>query len=201
MVIRIVSCNKTIHFFAKVNTMKNFFLLLFFTPVFLKGQDTQIEKFIDSLMSPVNRPDLPATYLVIAKDGKPLVKKSYGTANLELGVPAQPDHLFALASVNKQMIGVAILQLARQGKLKLTDDIRKHLPAFNTHGRQVTIEQLLTHTNGIHSETGATGAKGKTLFEWSLSHGILSEKDFLDYTMNHDLLFEPGTDWGLNTHG
>ena len=148
-----------------------------------------------------NRTGMPGNYLLIAKDGKPVVRKAYGLANLELGVPAKPDHLFTLASVSKQMIAVAILQLARQGKLSLTDDIRKYLPALDTHNKLITIEQLLTHTSGLYSETGATGAKGKTLFDLSISHGILSDEEFLQYVMEHDLHFDPGTDWGYNGYG
>lgn len=152
-------------------------------------------------MAPASRPGMPATYLLVAKDNKPIVKKAYGLANIELNVPANPDHLFTLASITKQMVAVGILKLASEDKLSLTDDIRKYFPKFDTHGKQITIEHLLTHTSGIYSETGATGANGKTLYDLSVSHGILSEEEFMDYVMQHDLYFEPGTDWGWNTYG
>src|SRR5688572_19095747 len=107
-------------------------LICLLLPWQLLAQDTAaIDRYIDSLMASVNRSDMPASLLVVAKDGKPLVRRAYGMANLELTAPATPEYLFTLASVNKQMIAVCILQLAHQGKLKLTDDIRVYLPTFN----------------------------------------------------------------------
>jgi D-alanyl-D-alanine carboxypeptidase len=181
--------------------MKKLFLPLLILPLFLPAQDVYLEKYIDSLVAAAPGTERPASYVLVAKNGRPLLKKAYGMANMELGVPASPDHLFALASVSKQMIAVAVLQLAREGKLQLTDDIRKYFPRFDTHGQVITIEQLLTHTSGLYSETGATGAKGKTLFDLSISLGLLSEKDFLQYVMQHNLYFTPGTDWGWNGYG
>jgi CubicO group peptidase (beta-lactamase class C family) len=175
------------------------FILIFFIPVLASAQEATLEKFVDSLLATSQKGEMPAQYALIAKDGKPLVRKAYGYANLELSVPAKPEHLFTLASVNKQMISIAILKLSAAGKLNLDDDIRKYLPKFNTHGHTITIEHLLTHTSGIYSETGATGAKGKTLYDLTLELGLLSEDDFMNYVMQHDLFFEPGTDWGWNT--
>src|SRR5688500_7458831 len=121
--------------------MKTLLFLLLIIPAVTPAQD-QLEKFVDRLMSALNRQDMPASFLLVAQDGKPIIRKAYGMENLELSVPAKPEHLFTLASVSKQMISIAMLQLATQGKLALTDDIRKHFPDFNTHGKVVTIEQL-----------------------------------------------------------
>jgi CubicO group peptidase (beta-lactamase class C family) len=177
--------------------MNKIFIILLLIPCYLSAQDQQLEKYIDSLMAPVNRSTMPASLLIIAKDGKPLVRKAYGMTNLEMGVPAAPEHLFTLASVNKQMIAVCILQLAQQGKLKLTDDIRSHLPTFNTHGQLITVEQLLNHTSGINSINSP--ARGKSFFDQGAESGILSDREFLDYAMQQPLLFKPGTDWSWNT--
>jgi CubicO group peptidase (beta-lactamase class C family) len=163
--------------------------------------DARLMKFVDSLMMPSQRSGLPGSYLLIAKNGKPIVRDAYGLANIELQATAKPEHLFTIASISKQMVAVSILQLASQNKLSLQDDIRKYFPDFNTHGNLITIENLLTHTSGIYSETGATGASGKTLYDLSVSLGVLSEKEFLDYVMQHDLYFEAGTDWGWNSYG
>jgi D-alanyl-D-alanine carboxypeptidase len=178
--------------------MKNIFIIFILIPCCLSAQDAQLEKYIDSLMTSVDRRDMPASLLIIAKDGKPVIRKAYGMASLEMGVPASPDHLFTLASVNKQMIAVCILQLAQQGKLKLTDDIRRHLPAFNTHGKLITVEQLLTHTSGIYSANGPVRGKSD-FFDMAAAYGMLSDQQFLTSVMQPPLLFEPGTDWSWNT--
>ena len=42
-----------------------------------------------------------------------------------------------------------MLKLVAEGKVKLNDDIKKFLPDYNTHGKTITIENLLSHTSGI----------------------------------------------------
>lgn len=175
--------------------MKKIMIILLLMPCFLVAQDAQLEKYADSLMAAANRTDMPGTMLLIAKDGKPIIRKAYGMASLELQVAARPDHLFAIGSVSKQFTAVAILQLASQGKLNLSDDIRKYLHGFNTHGQVVTIEDLLTHTSGISS------TEHKDYGDFFYSHGIYSDDKLLHYAMEHELLFMPNTDWSYNNFG
>src|SRR4029450_7326514 len=53
-------------------------------------------------------------------------------------------------SMTKPVVGTAILMLADEGKLSLTDPASKYLPAFaNDRSRAITVEQLLTHTAGF----------------------------------------------------
>lgn len=173
-------------------------LYFFLFPLQLFSQDiASVNHFVDSLMATVNRSDMPASLLIIAKDGKPLVRKAFGMASLELAAPATPGHLFTLASVNKQMIAVCILQLAYQGKLRLTDDIRTYLPKFETQGEIITIEQLLNHTSGIFS--GNSPVRGKSFYSYAHGKGLLSDDEFMDYIMKVPLSFKPGTDWTWNT--
>lgn len=178
--------------------MNKILVIFILIPCCLSAQDEQLEKYIDSLMVPVISSEMPASLLIIAKDGKPLVRKAYGMANLEMGVPAAPEHLFTLASVNKQMIAVCILQLAQKQKLKLSDDIRRYLPTFDTHDHVITVEQLLTHTSGIYSSNGPVRGKS-VFFDKVTESGMLSDTEFLESIMQPPLLFEPGTDWSWNT--
>ena len=162
-----------------------------------RAQDADLETSCDSLMPNANRTDMPASVLIIAKDGKPLLRKGYGMANIEMSVPASPDHLFTLASVMKQMVAVCVLQLTQQGKLHLTDDIRNFFPGANTHGKLITVEQLLTHTSGIYSANSP--ARGDHSYDHNSESGMLSDHEFVDYAMQHPLDFEPGADWSWNT--
>ena len=94
-------------------------------------------------------PDKPGAAIIVMKNGRVLLRKAYGMANLELRLPMQPEHVFALASISKQFTAAAILKLAEEGKLAVDDDITKFLPAYPTHGARITIEHLLTHTSGL----------------------------------------------------
>src|SRR5262249_35782297 len=59
--------------------------------------------------------------------------------------------VFDLASLTKPLAtATSILILAERGKLKLTDRVAEHWPAFGKHGKErISIEQLLLHTGGL----------------------------------------------------
>src|SRR5215212_2733631 len=171
--------------------MKKFILVLLL-PLQVFAQDVPLEKFVDSLVGPMNKPDAPGTMILVAQDGKPVFQKAYGMANLELGVPLKMDHAFAIGSISKQFTAVAVLQLAQQGKLKLTDDIRKYIPSFNTHGYTITIDNLLSHTSGITiTEADYTSMHAE-------NKAAIYPERFLDFIMKTKSSFAPGTEWSYS---
>jgi CubicO group peptidase (beta-lactamase class C family) len=156
--------------------------------------DQAIGSYIDSVMNASFKPNAPGAVILVAKDGVPLFRKAYGLANVELNVPNKPEYIFAIASMTKQFTAVCMLQLVQQGKLSLQDDIRKYLPEFNTHGRLITIEHLLTHTSGIpNSEAKPEFDQRKVLEQ--------SQEEMFAFVMNDPLLFEPGSDCSYNDFG
>ena len=166
-------------------------LLLLFLPLQSFAQDAQLEKFIDSLVGPFNKPDAPGSMILVMQDGKQLAKKAYGMANLELRVPLRTDHAFAVGSVTKQFTAVAILQLVQKGKLSLSDDIRKYIPFYDSQGKTITIENLLTHTSGISGNLREL--RQEAVVDTYSDH-------FVRYVMKSPLDFEPGTDWSYSNH-
>src|SRR5208282_2793448 len=66
--------------------------------------------------------------VLLAKNGKVILAKGYGLANIELGVVNTPAAKFRLGSITKQFTAAAILQLQEKGKLKVGDPISKHIP-------------------------------------------------------------------------
>ncbi|WP_426690256.1 serine hydrolase domain-containing protein [Rhodanobacter ginsengiterrae] len=93
--------------------------------------------------------DVPGASLLVLKDGKPIVRRSYGLANLEDEDKATPATNYRLASVSKQFTATAILLLAESGRLKLDDPVRRWLPSLPETTAAVTLRQLLTHTGGL----------------------------------------------------
>ncbi len=93
--------------------------------------------------------DVPGASLLVIRDGKPIVSRSYGLANLEDNHDATPSTNYRLASVSKQFTAAAILLLAEDGKLQLDDSIRHWLPSLPSTTDQVTLRQLLSHTGGL----------------------------------------------------
>jgi CubicO group peptidase (beta-lactamase class C family) len=95
----------------------------------------------------------PGTAVLVMVDGKPVLRKGYGMADVEKGVKVTPDMIFRIASITKQFTSVGVLQLVQQGKVSLTDPITKYVPDFDTQGKTITIENLLTHTSGLFNVT------------------------------------------------
>jgi CubicO group peptidase (beta-lactamase class C family) len=93
--------------------------------------------------------DVPGASVVVIRNGKVVLKKSYGLANLEEKRKATPKTNYRLASVTKQFTATAILILADQGKLSLDDALPKFFPDFPAYGAQITIRHLLNHTSGL----------------------------------------------------
>ncbi|MBP1473926.1 beta-lactamase family protein [Frateuria sp. MAH-13] len=93
--------------------------------------------------------DVPGAALLVLKDGRPLMRKGYGLANLEKHTKVTPGTDFRLASVSKQFTAAAILLLAEDGKLTLDDSIRHWLPSLPATTDKVTLRQLLDHTGGL----------------------------------------------------
>ena len=93
--------------------------------------------------------DVPGAAVLAVRDGQPVVRASYGLADLEKDTPATPETNYRLASVTKQFTAASILLLAEDGRLKLDDRVRKWLLSLPKAAETVTIRHLLTHTSGL----------------------------------------------------
>ncbi|MGH9873095.1 MAG: serine hydrolase [Pyrinomonadaceae bacterium] len=156
--------------------------------------DKDLTTAINEALEKTFKPDEPGAAVIVVKDGKVVFRKGYGLANVELGVPVEPDMVFRLGSVTKQFTAVAILMLAEQNKLSLDDDITKFLPDYPTKGQKITIEQLLTHTSGIKNYT--------SLPEWlSLWRKDMTVKEIIDLFKDQPMDFAPGERWSYSNSG
>lgn len=103
---------------------------------------------VDKIFSWV-KPGTPGCAAAASLDGKLLVDRAYGLADIEGNVPLTPDSLLDAGSIRKQFVAAAVLVLAAEGKLALSDDVRKFIPDLPDYGHTITIDHLLTHTSGI----------------------------------------------------
>jgi CubicO group peptidase (beta-lactamase class C family) len=102
------------------------------------------------------RQHVPGAVLVLVKDGTTLLAKGYGFADLEKGVPVNPERtVFRVASVSKLFTATAVMQLVERGRLGLDDDVNAHLRRFKLPSKYVepvTIAHLLTHRGGFDEQ-------------------------------------------------
>ncbi len=83
-----------------------------------------VDEFIAEEMA---RQKIPGVSLAIVKDGKPLLVKGYGFANLEHQVAVKPDTVFQSGLVGKQFIAFGVMLLVEEGKIALDEKIGKYL--------------------------------------------------------------------------
>lgn len=159
-----------------------------------QSQVTSTKANYDQILADNFVEDGPGVSALVAKDGKIIYSGAIGQANLELGIPARPDHVFRIGSITKQFTAVAILMLEEQGKLHLQDEITKYLSDYPTQGKQITIEHLLTHTSGIQSYTGMTNFG-------EVADQEMSREEMVDVFKNEPMEFDPGTDYKYNNSG
>ncbi len=88
--------------------------------------------------------------VLLSHRGRTVLSRSYGMADKEKGIPNSEGVAFNLSSGSQPFGAVAILQLAQQGKVKLSDTVGTHLTGYARDiAAQVTIHQMLTSTSGL----------------------------------------------------
>ncbi len=85
--------------------------------------------------------------ILFAKDGKVVIKKSYGYADIIKKTPLEITTPFQLASASKPFTAFAIMLLKEKGKLEFDDNIQKFFPDLPY--KNITIQELLSHRSGL----------------------------------------------------
>lgn len=116
---------------------------------------TSLEKSIDSLVSiKMASEHIPGLAFIVVKDGKVLLKKGYGYA--QLGSTMQkvnPDStIFRIGSISKTFTATSLLQLVDKKKVNLHSDVNIYLKSIkvsDTFEKPVTPSHLLSHSAGF----------------------------------------------------
>ncbi|MFP2960732.1 serine hydrolase [Myxococcus sp. 1LA] len=159
------------------------------------AEAANVKQEVDRYISGFHQKGMFNGTVLVANERGILLKKGYGSANLEWKVPNAPDTKFRIGSITKSFTATVILQLAAEGKLQLDDPITRHLPDYRKDtGDRVTITHLLNHTSGISSYT----SKPDIMKDIG---SIDSVAAFVKKACSGDLEFEPGTKYAYNNSG
>ena len=104
---------------------------------------------------------IPGATFVFVRDGKVLLAKGYGLADVEAGKPMDPRTTpIPVGSLSKPVTAVAVMRLWERGKVRLDEPVATYLPAGVAPPalREVTLHHLLTHTSGFDPVMLTTGA-------------------------------------------
>jgi len=123
----------------------------FSTGIAIAQQSTVAEQVDAVVKVAMEKQRIPGLSLAVVKDGKTVLARGYGLANVELNVAATPETVYEIGSVTKQFTATAVMMLVEQGKIALDDKIAKYLSGLPEAWKEITVRHLLTHTSGIRN--------------------------------------------------
>lgn len=109
----------------------------------------------------------PALGVAVTMDGRTILARSYGMANVSAGVRADDGTLWYVASTSKSFTGFGTALLAQRGELRFDAPITALLPGARwhpaVHADSLTLAHFLSHThhlndNAVVSSAAFTGA-------------------------------------------
>jgi CubicO group peptidase (beta-lactamase class C family) len=117
--------------------------------------------------------DIAGAVTIVARKGKVAHVSAQGVMDLESKGPITPASMFRIASMTKPIVGVAIMMMVEEGRLRLNDPIGRYIPEFRgmkvgvaqqsggagaelqfytvPAQREITVKDLLTHVSGLGS--------------------------------------------------
>jgi CubicO group peptidase (beta-lactamase class C family) len=105
---------------------------------------------VDSLFAAYSGDAMPGASVVVIRDGRVIVRRAYGMADLEHHVAATPETDYRLASVSKQFSAMAVMMLEeKDAALNYDQSVRDFLEELPPAAQPVTIRHLLNHTSGL----------------------------------------------------
>lgn len=168
----------------------SFKLLLF---VIFTGCGREHGDDIDRLFEAFTGEHVPGAAVMVIENGKPIVIKTYGTADSDNHAPVTTHTNFRLASVTKQFTAMCIMMLVERGNLSFDSVVTDIFPNFPAYGRYITVRHLLQHTSGLISY--------ESLIPDDATEQVL-DRDVLRMMAQQDsTYFAPGSDYRYSNSG
>ncbi len=165
------------------------FLLLGFTAS--RAAAASVNARIDAFVrAELERQKVPGVGIGIVKNGKVLLAKGYGFANLEHQVPVKPETLFQAGSIGKQFTAMAVMLQVEAGKLALTDSLTKFFPGAPATWGGITVRHLLNHTSGLPDLEGTLDYRKD-----------YTDEELARFAQALTLEFAPGSRWSYSNTG
>ncbi len=133
-------------------------------------------------------PDGPGAAVLVAQGDRVLFRAARGRAEIELGVPMEPRHVFRIGSITKMLTSATVLRLASKGQLSLEDRLSRFMPGY-PDADKLTVTQLLSHTAGVSDNWNSEPAR------------TVTSAELVRIIQQQPLEFAPGTDWRYSNSG
>ena len=160
--------------------------------------------------------ELTGAVTIVARRGQVAHVSVHGVMDLESRRPMRDDTLFRIASMTKPIVGVGVMMMVEENKLRLDDPVSRYIPEFRNlrvavaaaRGRQrrgaglrhasplqreVTIKDLLTHVSGL----GSGPMSDSTIEPIARKEGE-TLADYIPRLGGTALEFQPGSRWAYS---
>jgi CubicO group peptidase (beta-lactamase class C family) len=104
---------------------------------------------VEKILRPHRDPNAPGCAVGVIQNGRFLYKGAFGLADLDTRAPLTTSTAFNVASMSKQFTAAALYFLIENGKVHLTDPVRRFVPELPSYADAITIADLLHHTSGL----------------------------------------------------
>ncbi len=183
------------------------FLVVFLVPTALDAQEkpNSVEQFVEDIDKKIPQIledfSIPGAALAIIENGKIVLQKGYGFADIEKGVKVDLQTGFNVGSISKPVAAWGVMKLVHEGKIDLDSPVEKyltrwHLPASEFDSDEVTIRRLLSHTAGLSLPSVSAGLSYDNLP--TIEAWLSGKNDGLGPV---EIIREPGTQWEYSGGG
>ena len=144
---------------------------------------------------------IPGAAVAIIEDGKVVLQKGYGYADLDSETKVTTSSGFNIGSISKTVAAWGVMKLVEEGKLDLDVPAEQYLTRWHLHesefdSDEVTIRRMLSHTAGL-SLHGYPG--------WSPGDEMPTIEESLNGRNNGpgrvEIIMEPGTEYKYSGGG
>lgn len=187
-----------------------FFAVTIFSPAPANAQVRQTadlkETFqlaLDTLQRQYEFPGATAAYSL--PDGT-VESVATGMADVEAGMPMEPQSRMLAASIGKTFVGASVIALEREGKLNLDAPISTWLSSRPWFSRlpnhdTITLRQLLTHTSGLPDHVYLEPFTQAFAQAWREPTNPFSPEALIAFVLDQPPLFKAGEGWAYSDTG
>lgn len=129
----------------------------------------------DRIFAQFNSTHTPGCVVGVRQQGRDLLLRGYGMADLETQTPITANTVFESGSVAKQFAATAILLLVQDGRVQLDDPVRRYIPELPEYPRPLLVRHLLSHTSGLREWSTLVALAG-----WSRGTRVHTQQDLLE---------------------
>jgi CubicO group peptidase (beta-lactamase class C family) len=182
----------------------------------------RLQRINDLMQRQIDAGNIAGAVTLVSRNGRVAHLSAQGLMDIETRKPMTTDAMFRIMSMTKPVVGVAVMMMIEEGKVRLTDPISRFIPEFKDlkvgvlqgnqpptapagqrgapprfytvpAEREITVKDLLTHTSGLVSGPISNSENAKVALK-----GKESNADYIPRLGQVPLEFQPGTRWAYS---